>query len=195
MAPRLGPLRIPWPGRGTAEADDPYWDFFINEPAGDHRNLVTEIIRRAPVGAVYPTRSDLHTPEVTSSHVKELARYLGADLVGIARLERADDDDAYPFGVVTAVRAEHDPRTALGVGGQAAAQRGLYVTFVLSAYIRELGYRTSTVADPDAERLAAAAGLGRLNADGKLVVPKHGTRVHVGDVIRTDLPLAADGQG
>jgi epoxyqueuosine reductase QueG len=48
------------------------------------------------------------------------------------------------------------------------------------------------VQDPDAERLAAAAGLGTLNPDGRLVTPKYGARIHV-SVIRTDLPLAADG--
>ena len=30
------------------------------------------------------------------------------------------------------------------------------------------------------------------NADGRLVTPKYGTRVHVGSIIRTDLPLVAD---
>ena len=47
--------------------------------------------------------------------------------------------------------------------------------------------------DPAAERLVVAAGLGRFDTAGKLVVPKLGTRVHVGDLIRTDLPLAVDG--
>ena len=195
MGLRLGPLRLPWPGKGDESADDPYWEFFINEPAGDHRNMVTEIMRRAPQGAVYPTKADLHSPEVTSSHIKELARYLGAELVGIVKLEQqnADDGEAYPFGIVNVVRAKYDPRAAVGIGGQAAAQNGLFVTFVLSAYIRELGYRTATVTDPNAERLAVAAGLGKLNAEGRLVVPKHGTKVYVADVIHTDLPLAADG--
>jgi hypothetical protein len=110
--------------------------------------------------------------------------------VGIAGLEARDPEigRGYPFAIV---RAEDDPRTAAGVGEQAPVRNGLYVSFVLSAYIRELGYRAT--ADGTRERLAAAAGLGRLDADGRLVVPKHGSRVHVADVIRTDLPLAADG--
>jgi len=91
------------------------------------------------------------------------------------------------------VRAEHDAQTAVGIGGQAPVQNGLFVTFVLSAYIRELGYRATVVADPTREALAVAAGLGALNADGRLVVPKLGAKVYVADVIRTDLPLAADG--
>jgi epoxyqueuosine reductase QueG len=67
------------------------------------------------------------------------------------------------------------------------------VTFVLSAWIRELGFRATRSGEADAERLAAAAGLGKLNADGRLVAPGHGTKVHVADVILTDLPLVADG--
>lgn len=188
MAPRLGSLRIPWPG--TDSAEDPYWDFFLNTPASDLGNLASEIIRRAPEGAIFPAKADLHTPEITSSHVKELARYLGADLVGISR---SDPQDGYPFAVVCAVRAEHDPRDAPGVGGQVPVQNGLFVTFVLSAWIRELGFRATRSEDADAERLAAAAGLGKLNADGRLVAARYGTKVHVADVILTDLPLVADG--
>ena len=198
MALRLGPLRIPWPRKDSRDpstrlrAGDPYWDFFINTPAADLANSVTELIQRAPEGNVFPTKAELHTPEITSSHVKELARYLGTDLVGIARLD-SNEAGGYPFAVVCAVRAEYDPREAPGIGGQVPVQNGLFITFVLSAWIRELGFRATASSDPNAERLAAAAGLGTLNADGRLVTRNYGTRVHVPNVICTDLPLAADG--
>ncbi len=193
MALRLGPLTLPWPR--ADDRDDPYWDFFIHTPPRDPANSVTQIIRRAPEGAINPARADIHTPEITASHIKELARFLGADLVGVARLDAPDaaDGEAYPFAVVSVVRAEHDPRAAAGLGGQVPVQNALYVTFVLSAYIRELGYRATAAPHPDAERLAAAAGLGTLDAAGRLVTTQYGPRVYVADVIRTDLPLAADG--
>ena len=191
MALRLGPLKIPWPLTESRD-DDPYWDFFINRLPADLANSVTELIRNAPEGNVFPTKADLHTPEITSGHVKELARYLGADLVGIARLS-SDDEEGYPFAVICAVRADYDPRQAAGIGGQVPVQNGLFITFVLSAWIRELGFRAAASSHPNAEALAAAAGLGALNPNGRLVTPKYGTRVHVADVIRTDLPLAADG--
>ena len=196
MALRLGPLRLPWPRSGSD--DDPYWDAFVNRPPADVRNMIPEIIRTAPEGNVFPTRAELHTPEVTSSHVKELGRYLNAQLVGIADLGMQDPELArgYPFAVVCAVRAEHDPYTAAGVGGQAAVQAGPFVTFIVAAWIRELGYRATMkiqVPREQRERLAVAAGLGTLNGDGRLTVPKHGARIHVADVIFTDLPLAADG--
>ena len=147
-----------------------------------------DVIRKAPEGNVFPTRADLHTPEVTASHVKEMGRYLGADLVGITRL---DDDAGHPFAIVCAVGASDDPREALGIGGQVPVQNGLFVTFVLSAWIRELGYRASTATSLDGARLAVAAKLGTLDRSGKLVTAEYGTRVHVADVIRTDLPLTA----
>jgi hypothetical protein len=147
------------------------------------------VIRKAPEGNVFPTRADLHTPEVTASHVKEMARYLGADLVGITALE--SDAAGHPFAIVCAVRADHDPREALGIGGQVPVQNGLFVAFVLSAWIRELGYRASVTTSLDGARLAVAAKLGTLDRTGRLVTAEYGTRVHVTDVIRTDLPLTA----
>ena len=193
MPKKLGPLKIPWPV--PAPDDDPYWDFFIKQPAEDHRNLATEIMRRASEGNVFPTKAELHTPEITASHLKELARYLGAQLVGIVDLRRQDPEVAqgYPFAIVAVVQSVYDPRTSPGFGGQAGAKDALYVTYVLSAYIRELGYRATAAVDEAAERLAEVAGLGRLNAEGRLVVPKYGNKVHVSDVIRTDLPMTADG--
>jgi hypothetical protein len=200
---RLGPFKIPRFGKDSRK-DDPYWDFFINTPPADVANTVTEMIRSAPEGNVFPTKAELHTPDITSSHVKELARYLGTDLVGIARLTalsplrtggegKGRGDNIYPFAVICAVQADYDPRQAQGIGGQVPVQKGLFITFVLSAWIRELGFNATAALDPNAEQLAAAAGLGKLNTDGRLVTPQYGTRVHVANVIRTDLPLAPDG--
>lgn len=193
MALRLGPLTLPF-GKPD-HRDDPYWDFFVNHPPHDPNNTVVEMLINAPEGLVFPTKADLHSPEITTDHLKQLATYLGADLIGVAKLEPVDNPDGQdlPFGVVCAVRAEYDPRTALGFAGQVPVQNGLFVTFVLSAYMRELGYRATAAYHPEADRLAARAGLGTLNREGRLVTRKYGTAVHVAKVIRTDLPLKADG--
>ena len=154
---------------------------------------------------MFPTKAELHSPEITSSHVKGMAQYFGAELVGIAKLDKlsslppgegkaeGDNRETYPFAIICAVHADYDPRTALGIGGQVPAQNGWFITFVLSAWIRELGFGASAAPDPDADKLAAAAGLGTLGSDGRLVTPKFGAKVHIANVIRTDLPLAADG--
>jgi hypothetical protein len=187
-------LKFPWSRKDT-HGDDPYWDFFLNTPPADLTNTVTDLIRNAPAGNIFPTPADIHTPEITAQHVKELARYLGAELVGIARLETdtANNPDGYPFAVLCAVRAEYDPRVSPGIGGQVPVQNGLFITFVLSAWIRELGFRADVAPHPEAEVLAAQAGLGTLNAEGRLVTPQFGTKVYIADAIGTDLPLVADG--
>jgi hypothetical protein len=194
VALRIGPLKLPWRGK-SSHKDDPYWDFFINTPAADLANTVTDMIRNAPEGNVFPTRTELHTPEITSSHVKGMAEYFGAEMVGIARLTPEDtrNGEFYPFAVICAVHADYDPRKSPGIGGQVPVQNGLFISFVLSAWIRELGYRATAAPDPDAEKLAARAGLGTLNNEGKLVTPRFGANVHVANLIRTDLPLAPDG--
>jgi hypothetical protein len=194
VALRLGPLKLPWLAKASHK-DDPYWDFFINTPPADLANTVTEMIRNAPDGSVFPTKTELHTPEITSSHVKGMAEYFGAELTGIARLNPHDGDhgESYPFAVICAVHADYDPRAASGIGGQVPVQNGLFITFVLSSWIRELGYRANAAPDPNAEKLAALAGLGTLNKEGRLVTPQFGANVYVANVIRTDLPLAVDG--
>jgi hypothetical protein len=194
VALRLGSFKLPWLGKDTHK-DDPYWDFFINTPAADLANTVTEMIRNAPDGNVFPTKAELHTPEITSSHVKGMAEYFGAELIGITKLtsEDARGGEFYPYAVICVVHADYDPRKSPGIGGQVPVQNGLFISFVLSAWIRELGYRAIAAPDADAEKLAARAGLGTLNQDGRLITPKFGANVHVVNVIRTDLPMAPDG--
>jgi hypothetical protein len=202
---RLGPFKLPGLKRDPHK-NDPYWEFFINTPPADLANTVTELIRNAPPGNVFPTKADIHTPEITSSHLKGMAQYFGADLVGIVRLPANNPSPSplpqggdgkieaeYPFAVACVVRAEYDPRTAPGIGGQVPVQNGLFITFVLSAWIRELGFHAKVAPEISGEKLAAAAGLGEINRNGRLVIPRFGVDVHVADIILTDLPLAQDG--
>jgi hypothetical protein len=187
-------FKFPWSRKDTHD-DDPYWDFFIKTPPADLTNTVTDLLRNAPAGNIFPTPADIHTPEVMAQHVKDLARYCGAALVGIARLETSatHNPDGYSCAVLCVVHAEYDPRVSPGIGGQVPVQNGLFLTFVLSAWIRELGFRASVEPHLESAALAARAGLGTLNADGRFVTPQFGTKVYVADAICTDLPLAADG--
>ena len=197
-------FKLPWSGKDS-HRDDPYWDFFINTAPADLTNTVTELIRKAPPGNVFPTKTELHTPEISASHVKGMAQYFGAEMTGIAKLENLSPrppagegkaegpENDLPFAILCAVHADYDPRTSPGIGGQMPVQNGLFVTFVLSAWIRELGFRATVVRDADTDALAAKAKLGTLNGQGRLVTEKFGARVYVADAIYTDLPLAADG--
>jgi hypothetical protein len=186
--------RFPW-SKKTSHRTDPYWDFFINTPAADLGNTVTEMIRKAPDGNVFPVKSELHTPEITTRHVKGMAEYFGAALTGVVKLDTDDpaNPEGHPYAVVCAVSAEYDPRTSPGIGGQVPVQNGLFITFVLSAWIRELGFRATRAPQSGDEELAARAGLGTLDAEGHLVTPQFGGKVYIANAIRTDLPLAPDG--
>lgn len=179
-------LRFPW----SRPDPDPYWDRFINGPLADPSNLPVEAIRRAPEGSVFAVKADVHTPEIMAGHIKELAKFFGADAVGIVRLR--PNDDSYPLAVVCAFKAEYDPERAPGIGGQKPAIHGAFVTFNLGSALREYGYRATKRGRDGAERLAAAAGLGTVTG-GRLISPSLGP-LYVADIIHTDIPLAADGE-
>jgi hypothetical protein len=187
------PFKFPWSGKESHE-NDPFWDFFVNTPPADLTNTVIDLIRNAPAGNVFPTKAELHTPEITASHVKGMAQYFGAEMIGIAKLAAGEDaSDNFPFAILCAVHADYDPRTAKGIGGQMPVQNGLFITFVLSSWIRELGFRAKVARDANRDALAAKAKLGNLNSEGRLVTGEFGSNVYVADPIFTDLPLAADG--
>lgn len=164
--------------------DDPYWENFINRPPADLNNLIPHGFKQVQPGGVNPVRTEVHSPNVMSSHVKELALFYGADLVGIVALPDR-------FAIVCALHTDYDTHEALGIGGQTPAMKGLFATFTLGAYIRELGY-AADASELDRERLAVAAGLGTL-VNGRLTTRQFGTNVHVADVLLTDLPLEPDG--
>lgn len=184
--------------RLSGHDDDPYWDGFINRPPNDARNILTDIMKKVPEGNVFPTQDDLHSPNVTTKHVKELSTYLGAHFVGIVDLSKQSPELArgYRFAIVNGVRSEYDPYSSPGVGGQTAVQKGQFITWIEASWIREMGFRATVrelTSREEREHLAVAAGLGQLNNEGRLSVPKYGTKVHVVDIIYTDLPVQADG--
>jgi len=183
-------MRLPF-SRRREEDRDPHWDAFINRPPADPNNVIPHAFSQVHDGETNPVRTEVHSPNVLASHIKELGRFYGADLVGIVGVPSDQG-----FAIVSVLRADYDPRTAAGVGGQTPALKGLFATFTLAAYIRELGYRATRVfAEGNrAERLAVAAGLGNLNVEGRLVTPRFGRLVYVAEVIFTDLPLEPDGQ-
>jgi hypothetical protein len=180
-------MRLPWQRRKSTE-DDPYWDLFINRAPADPDNLVTHSFKQVQPGGVNPVKTEVHSPNVMAQHVKQLAQFYGADEVGIASTSSPPG-----YAIICAVRADYDTASAVGVGGQTPAMKGLFATFTLGAYIRELGY-TADASEADRERLAAAAGLGTLDATGRLVSNRFGRSVHVADVLLTDLPLEPDGR-
>ena len=174
--------------------DDPYEAFYLNQAPADPRNLIVNRMREAPEGSVFAVQAETHTPEVMTSHVKELGRFFGADRTYIAeasKLNLPDGAPGLPYAVFCLFRSEHDPREAPGVGGHVGALKGAFATFQISAIIREYGFQ-ATRWTQDLDTLASAAGMGSLDARGRLDAPRFGTKVHIADVILTDLPVAMD---
>jgi hypothetical protein len=161
---------------------------FLNAPPADPNNQVATGVRGLPDGTVYPVKSDVHSPEVMSRHVKELALFLGVDRCGVAKLSQPER--VFAFAIVCAVLSDDDPRTSLGIGGQTPVLKCAYAVFNVAAWIRECGYSAERSSEVDGDALAAQAGLGRLDANGRLQIPGEKRFVHIAQVILTDLPLA-----
>lgn len=198
MPLRFGPIRLPWPPERLP--DDPYWERFLNRPLHDPDNAFGSALGKLPEGAVFPQKSEVHTPEVMSAQVKELARFLGAPLCGIVRLSAADGADTpaagaphHSVGIVCGLPTDHHPRQRAGMAGQVPLVQGGFVTYILAAYIRELGFHATQSGATDAAALAALAGLADAGRGGNGGSAGSGQEVYWADVIRTDLPLAADG--
>ena len=165
-------MKRSWRRRIASTREDPYWDAFIFSPPSDPNNSIPHAFAQASIGGVNPVRTEVHSPNVMAAHVMELAKFYGADDVGIVHLEDGR------FGVVCVLQADYDPKQAQGIGGQTPAMKGLFATFTLAAFIRELGYEAKCVAREDAEELARRAGLS--TKDG-----------YVAEIVETDLPLQA----
>ncbi|HSF31056.1 MAG TPA: hypothetical protein VLK82_11385 [Candidatus Tectomicrobia bacterium] len=197
----------------TGGRRDPLWDHFIYRAPADPKNNMTPALQAAPEGRIYPVKTEVSDPHTMSRQIKELAQWFGADLVGIAALQPAHvqtdgqsnaevssseeteppekNARPFPFAVVCTIATEYDPREAKGLGGQLAVQNGAVVNHHVRNYIRELGYRAS-IGGVNPIAVAAAAGLGTLGGDGRLVTSTRSAQVHVADAILTDLPLAPD---
>jgi hypothetical protein len=181
--------------RAREDTIDPYWEAFIHRPPADPNNLITHAFQGLQEGGTNPVRTEVHSRNVMASHIKELGQFYGAEIVGIVALESESESEP-GAAIVSVLKADYDTRTARGIGGQTPALKGLFETFTLAAYIRELGYRATRASPEDeerGERMAAAAGLGTLDAEGRLVTPRLGRNVYVAELIYTDLPLEADG--
>ena len=196
-----------------SRSKDPLWDHFVNGKLVDPANTLVPSIQEAPEGRIYPVKADTSDPARTSQTIKELAQWLGADLVGIGRVGSIEDQPAepatqeddkeedlegpdssgrpYPFAIVCTIAAEYDHREAKGLGGQQAVQTGAVVNHYLRAYIRELGYRAS-FGGTDPMALAEATGLGRLHESGRFAGRSGSPYTYVAEVVSTDLPLAPD---
>ena len=80
----MGLLR--WPLRRSR---DPYWDAFVNRPLADPANVITDAIRHAPEGRIFPVRSELPEPDRLIQDLDQLIGFLGGSAMGVTRTDTA----------------------------------------------------------------------------------------------------------
>ena len=204
--------------RNTRAGQDPFRRIF-GVGGGDPKNCLQLIMRQLPEGAVNPDRTAVSDPDGMARNIKEVARFLGADVVGITHLDqayvyshRARDKAAmgqkagdpihlpYRYAICMGFASDYykfltnnsrisDADYGLGNNHMIAP------TFMLAAYIREMGYpaRAHDYARGEVNPipLAVNAGLGELGRHGMLIHEEYGSRIHL-SVVTTDLPLAVD---
>nr|WPM93829.1 reductive dehalogenase [uncultured prokaryote] len=154
-------------------------------------------------------------PEEMSRIVKKVARYYGADLVGICRLHpnwiysheyNTATREHYPLElpeechnvIVMAIQMDYETVRMSPSGPEGAAvglgySKMAFLTNLLATFIRGLGYRAIPSGNDTALSipLALAAGLGEVGRLGLLITKKFGPRVRLCKVF-TDLPLHYD---
>ena len=158
-------------------------------------------------------------PEKATRIVKEWARHLGADLVGICRVDprwayshRGEIHygeweewgrslpEPLPYAVVVATAMDGDmvataPHTPAVVESGYNYARGAYITTIMAHWFGSMGYRG--VAEHNRHYdllmvpLAVDAGLGELGRHGYLISDRYGPRVRL-FAVQTDMPLIPD---
>src|SRR2546428_9059143 len=186
----------------------------------DRRNFIATVINQATTGKVNAKQVPVTDGAAMTRHIKAVARYMGADVVAIARAHptfmysgsRYVQDgmaaDAYeestpeglvrkfPYIIVATTAWDYDKLQAhrhyIGDAAYHVSQiKGNMILKALEGYIKELGYTALRgVVTPQAA--GVASGAGELGRNG-LIINKHfGARIHMPDPIMTDLPLVPD---
>ena len=186
---------------------------------GNPYNSLQYIMRDIPDGPVNPKQAPVDDPVHMAAKIKEVAKFLGATVVGITRLdqayvyshrargnpetgEKAGDPIQLPHRYAICMGFESDYKKFLTNNSRISdAEYGLGnihtipTTFMLAAYIRELGYPARGHyygrGEVNPIPLAVNAGLGELGRHGMLIHEDYGSRLHL-SVVTTDIPLAVD---
>jgi len=165
------------------------------------RNEILLPMRTPPVN---PERSEISDPAAITAEIKQLARDMGADAVGVA-----DYDERFAFTqagevthksvVVFAIGMSYDNMADIGPRSQEEVHRvyhklddiGVRLAHQIAAY----GYAASmqpNEGDIPLVAFAQLAGLGELGKHGSLISPELGSSFRLG-AVTTEMSLVADG--
>ncbi|MCK4573314.1 MAG: reductive dehalogenase, partial [candidate division Zixibacteria bacterium] len=166
-------------------------------------------------GDVNPSCKPVEAEAITA-HIKRMMVILGADDVGIARLNpmfvyshvgRGPEkwgqpiENKHKFAIAFVIEMDYDrvetaPRLPAVLESAENYLKAAQISVSVARYIRALGYPARAhISDSNYQIMlppvAHEAGLGELGRLGYLVTPKFGPRVRLG-VVTTDLPLVLD---
>ena len=202
----------------TSESVDPFRRIFYpnNRPQNSPLRSLMAIVE----GPLNPVAAPVKDPVKMAAHIKEVARFLGADLVGVCELRpwmvyshrglRIDQRKGtwgepitppHRFAISMAhemdyERLRYSPSFIDGAEVGLGYLESAKLATTLACYIRELGY-PATAHFHVSERvlhtpIAVMAGIGELARNNSLITRELGPRLRLATVT-TDLPLAVDG--
>lgn len=171
-------------------------------------------IKHLAEGEKNKNKLEVDAPKV-SNRLKGLARYYGAELVGITTVkpyhyythrgrhpenygEKIEKHDKY--AIVFAVEMDYEmvkgaPQIQVVAESSRQYIEAAKIGMILAYYIRQLGYEARNHMDGNylviAPLMAQDAGLGEISRMGILVTEEYGPRVRLG-VVTTDIPLVLD---
>jgi ferredoxin len=186
---------------------------------GGPNNNFRYVMSQAPAGGVNPERIPVADPAAMARKIKEIAKFFGADVVKISHLDQAYVYSHRASACLADGKKPGDPihlphryAICLGFAGDydrymacnnqisdaeyfMGQKSTIMPTFMLAAYIREMGYPAKAHCHSGYEvnpiPLAVNAGVGELGRYGMLIHEEYGSRLHLA-VVTTDLPLTVD---
>jgi len=197
----------------------------LDEPGSRSYDPLTSMMNAATFDVIEKITRDVEwltrktqvkvTDEEITSKIKGFGQYLGADLIGITKLNPAhvyshigrspgkwgDPIELnHPFAIAIGVEMDFDmvhfaPHHASTTETAYKYFEAAKVAMILSRYIQLLGYEARAHVDGNYRVMcvpvAADAGLGELGRLGLLITPEFGPRVRL-SVVTTNLPLVCD---
>jgi reductive dehalogenase len=186
----------------------------------DRRQFLANVINRSSKGKVNPRRVSVDDAAAMTRHIKAVAHYMGADVIGIAKahpsylyagsryVQDGTAEDAYqrespeelvrrfPYIIQMTTAWDYNKLQAhrhhIGDAAYHISQmKGVLILKAMEGYIKELGYTALRgVVTPQAA--GVASGIGELGRNGLVINKNFGARIHMPDPILTDLPLVPD---
>src|SRR5918999_537434 len=154
-------------------------------------------------GPVNPERTPVSDPVAMTKQIKDKAMELGANMVGVCRLQPhmidLGEDVLHEF-VIAACVAEDYAKVVHGANAVEEEAMRVYakcteIATDLAAYVRDLGYPArahhNDASDVQAIPIFYQVGFGELGRHGSLINDKYGASFRPG-FVTTDLPLTED---